>query len=198
MWVTRWRSAFCPVTSICDIIIDYCHWSILKPTILHQGASRSTEFPWICGSILWKAGTTTRSICHSPHIHLGVKYSFSLALGRVSLVARVSDSQSEKVSLNLACAHKRCTFIILASYVDRDANGGPASRNWLHQWYQTLNLSLILFSSFCWSKSSSSVDKGSMGFTISQHPQCLVAGQILSKPTTEIRVTNLLDDEPIL
>ena len=29
--------------------------------------------------------------------------------------------------------------------VDRDVNGGPVGRNWLRQWFQTLNLSFTLF-----------------------------------------------------
>ena len=51
--------------------------------------------------------------------------SFSCLWGQVTVAAGALDLQSEKVGLNLTCARKARRFIILASSVDRDVNGGP-------------------------------------------------------------------------
>ena len=38
---------------------------------------------------------------------------------------------------------------LLASSVDRDVNGGPVGRNWLRQWFRTLNLSFTFTFFWC-------------------------------------------------
>ena len=53
--------------------------------------------------------------------------------GRDSLVARASDCHTEKW-VRFSARH----FIMLASSVDRDANGGPVGWNWLRHWFETL------------------------------------------------------------
>ena len=57
-------------------------------------------------------------------VHFG---DCTILWGWVSLVARASDSQSEIVGLNPACALK--LFIALVLSVDRDVTGGPVGRD---------------------------------------------------------------------
>ena len=56
--------------------------------------------------------------------------------GRISLVDRASDSQSENVDSNPACSLKQGTLSYLLHFV---------SRNWLRHWFQPLDLSYTCF-----------------------------------------------------
>ena len=68
------------------------------------------------------------SHAESCWIMLSYRYVF-LAAGKIPT--------DPKPSVNALLWH----FITLASSVDGDVNGAPVGRNWLRQWFQTLNLS---------------------------------------------------------
>ena len=100
-------------------------------------AGADNLWPWInlalksrtCCSkwFMYVVGTSSK-IHFNQKKWCGVKTSLWV---RVSIVAKGLDSQSKKVSSNPACALKQGTFIMLASSVDRDVNGGTAGQNWL-------------------------------------------------------------------
>ena len=60
-------------------------------------------------------------------------------------MARMLDCHMEKVGLFPGLCPYARHFIILASAVDRDVNGGPVGRNWLCQGFQMLHLSFTFF-----------------------------------------------------
>ena len=133
--IARWIACAlrCNLTIWCSISMKRWHNVRLHSQSVDSRKRQSCDITWLV-----RAFTNLTNLSLSLlHLGLGLRPS-GQSMGLYVVHACITRVMSVRFQYVRPWANY---FIILASSTDRDTNGGPVGRNWLPQWFQTLNLS---------------------------------------------------------